>query len=185
MRLSILVVSRTAELLNRLNIALADASHLKENEVEILVSWNGHSSEEDQIKQDAYPIRIACREPYHFAGNMNSLAEQAAGDFLLIINDDVIPDPDSIDAGLEALTNIPNAGLIGARLRSSNGIITHDGVGFTNDHSAYNLFENLIHSANPELHEYPVLSPAIIGALMLIRRSDFKKYARRNVSRAW
>ena len=48
-------------------------------------------------------------------------------------------------------------------------------MGFTNDHSAYNLFENLIHSANPELHEYPVLSPAIIGALMLIRRSDFKK----------
>jgi len=38
MRLSILVVSRTAELLNRLNSALADASHLKANEGEILLS---------------------------------------------------------------------------------------------------------------------------------------------------
>ena len=176
MRLSILVVSRTAELLNRLNSALADASHLKANEVEILVSWNGHRSEEDQINQNNfYPLRIACRDPYHFAGNMNSLAEQAAGDALLVINDDVIPDPGSIDAGLKALNSIPNAGLIGGRLRSSDGMISHDGVGFTNDHSAYNLFENLIPTTSPELHDNPVLSPAIIGALMLIRRSDFMK----------
>jgi len=175
MRLSILVVSKTARLLNRLNSALAGASQLKANEAEILISWNGERSEEEQIRQGNFPLRIACRDPYHFAGNMNSLAEQAVGDILLIINDDVIPDPGSIDAGLESLESIPNAGLIGARLRSSKGMITHDGVGFTNDHSAYNLFENLIPSSSSELHDDPVLSPAVIGALMLTRRSDFVK----------
>ena len=175
MRLSILVVSKTARLLNRLNTALAYASQLEANEVEILVSWNGERSEEEQIRQGNFPLRIACRDPYHFAGNMNSLAQQAVGDILLVINDDVIPDPGSIDAGLESLNSIPNAGLIGARLRSSNGMITHDGVGFTNDHSAYNLFEDLIPSSSSELRDDPVLSPAVIGALMLIRRSDFVK----------
>ena len=55
MRLSILVVSKTARPLNRLNTALAYASQLEANEVEILVSWNGERSEEEQIRQGNFP----------------------------------------------------------------------------------------------------------------------------------
>ena len=161
MRLSILVVSRTAELLNRLNSALADASHLKANEVEILVSWNGTEAKIRSTKTTFTPYELPA-EIHIICWEHELLAEQAAGDVLLVINDDVIPDPGSIDAGLEALNSIPNAGLIGAT-RSSDGMISHDGVGFTNDHSAYNLFENLIPTTSPELHDNPVLSPASLA----------------------
>ena len=174
MRLSILVVSRTADLLSRLSKTLIGATDLAAEEVELLVSWNGSDDEEQRIKtSSSYPIRIASRDPYHFASNVNTLAKQASGDFLLILNDDVVLDGGSIDAAIHCLTTIPNAGLVGGRLRSSSGMVSHDGVGFTNDHYAYNLFEGLIPVSSPELRQDPVLSPAVIGALMLIRREDF------------
>ena len=174
MRLSILVVSRTAELLNRLSSTLIDATDLGAEELELLVSWNGSRTEEQRIKNSsAYPIRIVSRDAYHFASNVNRLAQQARGELLLILNDDVVLDSGSIDAAIHCLTTIPNAGLVGGRLRSSDGMVSHDGVGFTNDHYAYNLFEGLIPVSSPELRQDPVLSPAVIGALMLIRRDDF------------
>ena len=174
MRLSILVVSRTADLLSRLSNTLIGATDLAADELELLVSWNGSRTEEQQIETSSpYPIRIASRDPYHFATNVNALADQANGELLLILNDDVVLDAGSIDAAINCLTTIPNAGLIGGRLRSSDNMISHDGVGFTNDHNAYNLFEGLIPVNSPELRQEPVLSPAVIGALMLIRRHDF------------
>ena len=174
MRLSVLVVSRTSSLLNQLSGSLVDATSLPDVEVEILVSWNGNRSDEQRIKNcSSYPLRIACRDPYHFASNVNALADQAKGDLLLILNDDVVLDPGSIDAAIACLTTTPNAGLVGGRLRSSDGMISHDGVGFTNDHSAYNLFEGLVPVNSPELRQDPALSPAVIGALMLLRRDDF------------
>ena len=174
MRLSILVVSRTADLLNRISRSLIGATGLAAEEVELLVSWNGSRDEEQRIKTSSpYPIRIATRDAYHFASNVNTLAQQASGDCLLILNDDVVLDGGSIDAAIHCLTTIPNAGLVGGRLRSSDGMVSHDGVGFTNDHYAYNLLEGLIPVNSPELRQDPVLSPAVIGALMLIRRDDF------------
>ena len=174
MRLSILVVSRTATLLSRLLSRLDEATNLVSADVEVLCSWNGSKHEEEAIENlSRYPLRIASRDAYHFATNNNSLAEQAKGDLLLIINDDVALDPGSIDAAINCLISTPKAGLVGARLRSSDGMISHDGVGFTNDHSAYNLFENLIPAHSHELRDHPVLSPAVIGAFMLVRHSDF------------
>ncbi|KZR61794.1 glycosyltransferase [Prochlorococcus sp. MIT 1303] len=174
MRLSILVVSRTATLLSRLLSSLDEATNLAAADVEILCSWNGSKNAEEEIENlSRYPLRIANRDVYHFATNNNCLAEQAKGDLLLIINDDVVLDTGSIDAAINCLISTPKAGLVGARLRSSDGMITHDGVGFTNDHSAYNLFENLIPADSHELRSYPILSPAVIGAVMLVRRSDF------------
>ena len=121
MRLSVLVVSRTTSLLNQLSESLVAATSLAETEVEILVSWNGNFSDEQRIKNgSSYPLHIACRDPYHFASNVNALADQAKGDLLLIINDDVLLDPGSIDAAIACLTTTPNAGLVGGRLRGSD-----------------------------------------------------------------
>ena len=81
MRLSILVVSRTADLLNRISRSLIGATGLAAEEVELLVSWNGSRDEEQRIKTSSpYPIRIASRDAYHFASNVNTLAQQASGD---------------------------------------------------------------------------------------------------------
>ena len=101
MRLSILVVSRTAALLSSMLDSLKDALHLPGEEVEVLCSWNGDAAEEAWIDNtSSYEFLVANRTPYHFASNMNALAEKANGDVLLLINDDVLLDAHSVDAGL-------------------------------------------------------------------------------------
>ena len=80
MQVSILVVSRTPELLNRFCASLNQASELHPLEMEILCSWNGTDAEETQIQNSSrYDLHIAQRVPYHFSGNMNGLARQARG----------------------------------------------------------------------------------------------------------
>ena len=83
MRLSILVVSRTANLLNTMLSSLKTALHLPKREVEILCSWNGSAEEETRIENESgYEFTIAKRIPYHFASNINQLAQLANGDVL-------------------------------------------------------------------------------------------------------
>ena len=118
MRLSILVVSRTARLLNSMLSSLRDAISLPEEDVEVLCSWNGDSSEETRIENSSgYEFLIANRDPYHFARNMNALAEKANGEVLLLINDDVLLDEQSIDKAMKCLVADTSTGLVSARLR--------------------------------------------------------------------
>lgn len=64
MRLSILVVSRTAALVNRLCDSLDAACSLAPLDVEILCSWNGSDAEEAQIRNSSrYDFHIARRVP--------------------------------------------------------------------------------------------------------------------------
>ena len=91
MRLSILVISRTSDFLNDMLASLSAATKLSGRDVEILCSWNGSRSDESFINNcSRYEILIAQRDQYHFATNMNSLAEKASGELLMLINDDVI-----------------------------------------------------------------------------------------------
>ena len=83
MRLSILVVSRTADRLSAMLESIAQATELPNGEVEILCSWNGtNESEQKIINRSGYEFLIAQRDAYHFAGNMNQLAKHANGDVL-------------------------------------------------------------------------------------------------------
>ena len=145
MRLSILVVSRTAGLLSRMLNSLGDALHLPGDEVEVLCSWNGESGEEARIEnRSGYEFLVADRTPYHFASNMNALAEKATGELLLLINDDVLLDADSVDAALSCLRDEPNTGLVGARLRDREGRLTHAGILFDRRHSPYHQLDRLV-----------------------------------------
>ena len=66
MRLSILVVSRTAALLSSMLSSLKDALHLPEEGVEVLCSWNGDAAEESCIDNTSgYEFFVANRTPYH------------------------------------------------------------------------------------------------------------------------
>ena len=174
MRLSILVVSRTASLLNRMLKSLASATNLNGIGVEILCSWNGSQEEEQAIKNTSgYELLIAQKDPYHFASNMNSLAEKANGELLLIINDDVILDSSSVDDAIRCLESSPKIGLVGARLRDGEGLLTHAGILFDSRHSPYHQLDRKV-----EAEHHLVLGdsrpiPAVTGALMLIRRDHF------------
>lgn len=175
MRLSILVVSRTAALLNRLCDSLDAACSLAPLDVEILCSWVGSEAEEAQIHNSSrYEFLIAQRTPYHFAGNMNGLAERAGGEVLMLANDDLILDRDCVDAALSVLKQQPEVSLVGAVLRDQEGRLTHAGINFDSRGSAYHPLDRLIPADRPEV---PPTGPvaAVTGALQWIRRDDFQR----------
>lgn len=176
MRLSVLVVSRTPELLSAMLGSLAAATALASEQLEILCSWNGSEADEQAIEnRSGYELLIVQREPYHFASNMNALAERANGELLLFVNDDVELDAGSVDAALKALQTFPNAGLIGARLRDGDGLLTHAGILFDRRHSPYHQLDRLIGSEHAAVLGTPRAMPAVTGALMLVRREHFQQ----------
>ena len=175
MRLSILVVSRTAALLSSMLDSLKNALHLPGEEVEVLCSWNGDAAEEACISNTSgYEFLVANRTPYHFASNINALADKANGDVLLLINDDVLLDDNSVDAALRCLSEHPNTGLVGARLRDREGRLTHAGILFDRRHSPYHQLDRLVSSEHHAVLGDPRPVPAVTGAAMVLRREHFQ-----------
>ena len=175
MHLSILVVSRRADLLSTLLSTLKDALHLPVEEVEVLCSWNGPPEDEARIKNASnFEFLIANRAPYHFASNMNALADKANGDVLLLINDDVLLDTNSVDAALSCLSDHPDTGLVGARLRDREGRLTHAGILFDRRHNPYHQLDRLVSSEHHAVLGDSRPVPAVTGAAMVIRREHFK-----------
>lgn len=182
---SCLVISRTPDLLNRLLRSLAEARRFWHASDEVLCSWNGSDEGETEINpmlgpcSDGQPLfRIAQRCAYHFSSNMNGLADLARGDLLILLNDDLILDPGSLDRAIQVLQTQPDAGLVGGRLRGSNGQLTHAGLLFDNNHIPYNRFHPddlgpLINASSAAVQESGPM-PAVTGALMVLRRSDFQ-----------
>jgi len=176
MRLSILVVSRTPSLLNQMLASVAKACSLEYAEIEILCSWNGATEAEQAISNTSgYEFLIAQRDPYHFASNLNGLAERANGELLLLINDDVFLDAGSIDAAINCLENEPKAGLVGGRLRNHQGQLTHAGILFNSRNSPYHRLDQMVPADATAVMGSNRIMPAVTGALMLIRRQHFLK----------
>ena len=172
MRLAILVVSRTASLLNTILASLNQACSLNALDVEILCSWNGSSEEERKISNTSrYDFNIAQRTPYHFASNINSLVRLSNAHLVMVANDDLILDPGCVDAGIRTLESRSEIGLVGAVLRNKAGEIGHVGINFDLRGSAYHILDQLVPANNPQLKTTgPVV--AVTGALQWIRRSD-------------
>ena len=178
MQLSILVVSRTAELVNRFCAGLDAACSLAPMEAEILVSWNGSDADEQRIANSSrYDLHIAQRVPYHFAGNMNGLAALAGGEVLMLANDDLMLDPGCVDAGLQLLTGKAEVGLVGALLRDQQGLLSHAGINIDLRCSSYHLLDRLLpvnRVAKGLIPTAPVA--AVTGALQWIRRDAFRRH---------
>jgi GT2 family glycosyltransferase len=172
MRLSILVVSRTARLLNRFLDSLNQACNLDPLQTEILCSWNGTFEEERCITNTScYDFHIAQHVPYHFSGNINGLIQKSNADLLMIANDDLILDPNCVNAGVETLESRSEIGLVGAVLRTASGVLTHAGINFDARGSAYHILDQLVPADQPSLAATGPVA-AVTGALQWIRRSD-------------
>ena len=176
---SCLVVSRNASLLNRLVRSLGEARRFWKDTDEVLCSWNGNPEDEALLQADAHPpLRITARSAYHFATNVNALADQARGDLLVVLNDDVILDRGSLDRAIQILQSRPEVGVVGGRLRTSAGRLGHAGILFANQGVPYNRFrpDRLGSLINPDalaVRESGPM-PAVTGALMVLRREDFQ-----------
>ena len=156
--------------------SLAAATDLPKCDVEILCSWNGsNESEQEIVNRSGFEFLIGQREHYHFARNMNQLAQHANGDVLAFINDDVILDKGSLDAGLSCLDNDASTLCVGALLRTPDGQLQHGGMSFDLQHTPYHVAEGLV-SATSELSDLPPYEvPGVTAAVMLVRTTTFKQ----------
>lgn len=177
MLLSILVISRSHKLLNQMLCSISDATSLDKINVEILCSWNGTNIDEAKIKNNSgYNFKILQRQKYHFATNMNSLASQAFGEILLIINDDIVLDKNSIDNAIHKLMNNSKIGLVTGQLRYKNGMIQHAGITFDSKNIPYHKFEKLLRSNSDLISQEDQIIPAASGALIFIKKALFLEF---------
>ncbi len=154
--------------------SIATATNLPRSDVEVLCSWNGASeTEKEIINSSGYEFLIAQRDSYHFAKNMNKLAHHANGDVLAFVNDDVILDEGSIDAGLACLLNDECTLSVGALLRTPDGQLQHGGIGFDKQNTPYHIAEGLINAANMFSSTSAYEVPGVTAAVMLIRKKTF------------
>ena len=174
MLLSILVVSRSYKLLNQMLSSISNATNLNKNKIEILCSWNGNTIDESKIRNySGYSFRIAEKSKYHFATNINSLAKNANGEILLIINDDIILDNKSIDNAINQLLNNSQIGIVTGKLRYKNGMIQHVGITFDGNNIPYHKFEKLLKSNSHLISKDNQIVPAASGALIFIKKQLF------------
>ena len=156
--------------------SIATATELPNGEVEILCSWNGTEiSAQKIVNRSGYEFLIAQRDPYHFAGNMNQLAKHANGDVLAFLNDDLVLDKGSLDAGLSCLSKDLSTLCVGALLRTPDGKLQHGGMAFDIHNTPYHIAEGLtgITEVISKLPPYEV--PCVTGAMILVRSSTFSK----------
>jgi GT2 family glycosyltransferase len=74
------------------------------------------------IPDDLKPRRIiALEENIGFARANNVGIEACRGRLVALVNSDALPDPGSIDRLVEAIDELPRAGIVGARLRYPTG----------------------------------------------------------------
>ena len=174
MELSILVISRTYKLINRLLKSISYITYLNKLNFEIICSWNGKFKDLKKIKiPENLSLIIREIKPYNFANNMNELIKISKGKFLLIINDDVILDKNSIEYGLRLINANNNIGLVGGNLRDRKNFLTHAGVNFNFLNSPYHFLEGQINYKVNFLKKNFTI-PASTGALMLTKKEIFK-----------
>lgn len=168
--LSILVISRTAENMTRLLKAIVESGI--DSPYEVLCSWNGDAVEMMRIRSgNIQNFRLIEQRPYNFARNNNQLAHEARGEFVLFINDDVIPDRGTIRRALEAIKN-PGVGMVGINLRYSDGLLQHAGVFFDEAGKPYHRFKHELQWNDPRIAA-DMFVPSITGAFILMRRLEF------------
>ena len=178
MNISCLVISKTPSLVSKMLLNLQAARQFWEAGDEILCSWNGSREAEKSIEvPKGINFQISQRRAYHFASNINQLAQKATGELLLLLNDDLILDPGSLDRAQQCLEHNQDVGLVGGVLRTSANQLGHAGILFNHLGHPYNRLHpdqlgKQINLKAPEVQASGRI-PAVTGALMLMRKSDF------------
>jgi len=113
---------------------------------------------------------ITHSENQGYATSTNDGARLARGEFLILLNNDIVPQPGWLEAMLKVAQQHPDAGAIGnIQYRISNGSIDHAGIVF-----------DLVGLPDHYGKNYPFLPrftcrefPAVTGACLLIRKDLF------------
>lgn len=157
-------------------------------EVEFIIVDNGSEQNESllyftQLRAAGHQV-LHAPGPFNFSVLNNRAAEQANGDFLLFLNNDIeIVEPGWLEAMLEPMQD-PGVGTVGAKLLYPDiGLIQHAGVilGFNgiaaHDHQFYAEYDELGQLDPGYNHALAVIREclAVTAACMLVRRAAFEQ----------
>ncbi|WP_198022003.1 glycosyltransferase family 2 protein [Algiphilus aromaticivorans] len=106
-----------------------------------------------------------------FAGGNNRLAEDASGEWLLLMNPDCYPEPDWLERLMQAAAAYPWASLFGSTQYADGGEGHLDGLGDVYHHSGF-FYRGGYGRVLPPPTDGEVFSPC--GAAMMVRRSLFE-----------
>jgi len=146
------------------------AAHPPQVECEILVVDDGSSDETTAWMPQVSGLRYEVRATNGgFIEACNDGVARSRGQYVVLLNNDTVPQPGWLDALLATFARVPRAGLVGAqllypdgRLQESGGVIFQDGSGWS-----YGRFES------PEDPRYSALRDAdyCSGAALMIPRA--------------
>jgi GT2 family glycosyltransferase len=121
----------------------------------------------DQIRVVTHEVNAG------FATACNDGAATAAGDYLVFLNNDTLPQPGWLDALMRYADAHPQAGVVGSKLLYPNDTVQHAGIVVCQDR-----FTRGIYTGFPSDHPAVNISRrfrAVTGACMLVRRSAFEE----------
>jgi GT2 family glycosyltransferase len=140
----------------------------------------------DDGSTDTTPAVLAARAPdirvvrhersAGFAGSCNDGVAAAGGDWILLLNNDTIPQRGWLDSLIRCASGLEQVGVVGSKLLFPDGTIQHAGIVFTRD-----LIPQHIYLGFPADHPAVGKSrpfQAVTGACMLIRRGLFEEIGR-------
>jgi len=124
---SILIPTRSQSLLTRCLRSLRERTSYANLELVILDSSAGGLAAEELLEGVAHRV-VPFRGRFEFSAAINAAAEAAAGEHLLLLNDDTeVGTPDWVERMLEQLIT-PGVGIVGCKLLYPTGEVQHAGV---------------------------------------------------------
>jgi len=112
-----------------------------EGEIEILVWDNASPGGPGSLAQRKGITLIEHDENIGFGPAHNAMAERATGDYIIILNNDVVLDPLCIDRLVQAMGDPLNPGAVGPLYRGFDGTVLEAGGVVGNDASGWQLFK--------------------------------------------
>lgn len=160
------------------------ASNGSMNGCKITVYDNGSSDESLQRAQDSYPRLsfIGNHENIGFAAAVNRAARSLQGEYMLLLNPDVVVFPKAVDSMLDFMEHHPKCGILGGEILSPLGYRQHTcrrfpdyfNVPFGRRSLTRRLFANNAFSKRYLYldldHRHPQKVDFVEGSLMMIRR---------------
>lgn len=117
-------------------------------------------------------IRVVAHETNRgFAESCNDGAAIATGDFLLFLNNDILPQVGWLDALTAYAEQHPQAAIVGSKLLYPNDTIQHAGIAINRDGRAFHIYVGF--PANHPAVNRSRRFQAVTGGCALIRRQPF------------
>jgi GT2 family glycosyltransferase len=183
MELSIIIISyNVKEYLKQALISVAEAAKEIHHEI-IVVDNHSYDGSDDMVRREFKLVKlIVCGSNKGFSSACNKGINASSGDFVLILNPDIVVASDALTRALTFMHSHAEAGAAGARLTDSNGILLPEskrgfpspltslfkfsGMGKLFPRSSFFNAYYLGHMPEDEVCRADILT----GAFMLIRR---------------